>query len=100
MFPSTPGVVTGRITLTAVVERARRRGQPPAALEQPNDTKELSRAQRPLGAGGKVVGNSVTGPDIADIGVPGGDEPAPGAVDGARAAHRPSTGYPQVFPHR
>jgi hypothetical protein len=37
----------------------------PAALEQRNDTKDLSQAQRPLASGGKLVDNSVTGAVIA-----------------------------------
>ena len=31
----------------------------PAALEQHNDTKDLSQAQRPLASGGKLVDNAV-----------------------------------------
>ena len=49
-------------------------------------------------AGGKVVDNPVDGPGIGGIGVDGGGRRAPGPVDGARAGHRPSTGYRQVFP--
>src|SRR5205823_1747172 len=88
------------LTAASVGEWARRRGQPRTALEQHNDTKELSRAQCPLGDGGKVVDNPVAGPDMAARDVPGWWPAALGAVDGARAARRRSTGYRPVFPRR
>jgi hypothetical protein len=49
---------------------------------------------------GKVVDKPVAGPGIGGIGVHGDGPAAHGAVDGARAPRRPSTGYPQVFPRR
>jgi hypothetical protein len=42
-----------------IVERVCCRRQLAATLEQANDTKDLNRVQRPLAAGGKVVGKPV-----------------------------------------
>ena len=62
-------------------------------LEQAHDTKELSRVQRPLAAGGKLVGKSVDG--FVTGGSPG-VEAGTGAlvaVDETSSAHMLSPGY-------
>jgi hypothetical protein len=49
-------------------------------------------------AGVEVVDNPVDGPGIGVTGVDRDRRGAPGPVDAARAPHRSSTGYRQVFP--
>jgi hypothetical protein len=68
-------------------------------LEQAYDTKELNRVQRPLAAGGKLVGKSVDG--FVTRGSPGVGS-GMGViviVDETSSPHRLSPGYRQLFPH-
>src|SRR5271157_1809306 len=69
-------------------------------LEQVNDTKELNQVQLRLPARAKLVDNSVDDSGmiswIAEPNLLG----YPSPVDAAPGRHRPSTGSPQVFPHR
>ena len=68
-------------------------------LEQAYDTKELNRVQRRLAAGGKLVGNFVSGLVTSrSAGVEPGSS-SPDAVDKTNSLRIPSPGYRQVFPH-